>query len=140
MHRLLRRQLRKYLGVEDDLPDTVRRFIAAVDAAYADFDSDRALLERSLELSSKELSDVHDRAMKAHQRFIDAIESTSEGFAFFDAEDRLELCNTRYKELLYSGTDIRIASGIKFEAIIRRAVAQGFVREAGDDPEGYVQK
>jgi signal transduction histidine kinase/DNA-binding response OmpR family regulator len=78
--------------------------------------------------------------MKAHQRFIDAIESTSEGFAFFDAEDRLELCNTRYKELLYSGTDIRIASGIKFEAIIRRAVARGFIHEAGDDPEGYVQK
>jgi signal transduction histidine kinase/DNA-binding response OmpR family regulator/PAS domain-containing protein len=140
MHRLLRRQLRKYLGVEDDVPDTVQRFIAAVDAAYADFDSDRALLERSLELSSKELSDAHDRAMKAHQRFIDAIESTSEGFAFFDAEDRLELCNTRYKELLYSGTDIRIASGIPFEAIIRRAVARGFIQEAGDDPEGYVQK
>jgi signal transduction histidine kinase/DNA-binding response OmpR family regulator/PAS domain-containing protein len=140
MHRLLRRQLRKYLGVEDDVPDTVQRFIAAVDAAYADFDSDRALLERSLELSSKELSDAHDRSIKAHQRFIDAIESTSEGFAFFDAEDRLELCNTRYKELLYSGTDIRIASGITFEAIIRGAVARGFIHEAGDDPEGYVQK
>jgi signal transduction histidine kinase/DNA-binding response OmpR family regulator/PAS domain-containing protein len=140
VHRLLRRQLRKYLGVDDDVPDPLRRFIAAVDAAYADFDSDRAMLERSLELSSKELSDVHDRAMKAHQRFIDAIESTSEGFAFFDAEDRLELCNTRYKELLYSGTDIRIASGIKFEAIIRRAVARGFIHEAGDDPESYVQK
>ena len=140
MHRLLRRQLRKYLGVEDDAPEALTRFIGAVDAAYADFDSDRALLERSLELSSRELSDVHDRALKAHQRFIDAIESTSEGFAFFDAEDRLELCNTRYKELLYSGTDIRIASGIKFEAIIRRAVARGFIQEAGDDPEGYVQK
>jgi signal transduction histidine kinase/DNA-binding response OmpR family regulator len=140
MHRLLRRQLRKHLDVEDDVPDSLRRFITAVDAAYADFDSDRAMLERSLELSSKELSDAHDRAMKAHQRFIDAIESTSEGFAFFDAEDRLELCNTRYQELLYSGTDIRIASGIPFEAIIRRAVARGFIQEAGDDPEGYVQK
>ncbi len=64
MHRLLRRQLRKYLGVEDDVPDALRRFIGAVDAAYADFDSDRALLERSLELSSKELSDVHDRAIE----------------------------------------------------------------------------
>jgi signal transduction histidine kinase/DNA-binding response OmpR family regulator/PAS domain-containing protein len=140
MHRLLRRQLRKHLGVDNEVPAGLRAFVAAVDAAYTDFDSDRALLERSLELSSKELSDAHDRAMKAHQRFIDAIESTSEGFAFFDAEDRLELCNTRYKELLYSGTDIRIASGITFEAIIRRAVARGFVREAGDDPEGYVQK
>jgi hypothetical protein len=62
MHRLLRRQLRKYLGIEDDVPDPLRRFIAAVDAAYVDFDSDRAMLERSLELSSKELSDARDEA------------------------------------------------------------------------------
>ena len=140
MHRLLRRQLRKHLGVEDEVPAALQGFVAAVDAAYADFDSDRAMLERSLELSSKELSDAHDQGMRAHQRFLDAIESTSEGFAFFDAEDRLELCNTRYKELLYSGTDITIDSGITFEAIIRRAVARGLIREAGDNPEGSVQK
>ena len=65
MHRLLRRQLRKYLGVEDDVPAALQAFVAAVDAAYADFDSDRAMLERSLELSSKELSDAHDEATAA---------------------------------------------------------------------------
>jgi signal transduction histidine kinase/DNA-binding response OmpR family regulator len=140
MHRLLRRQLRKHLGIEDEIPGALQPFMAAVDAAYADFDSDRAMLERSLELSSKELSDAHDKAMMARQRLVDAIESTSEGFAFFDAEDRLELCNTRYKELLYSGTQITIEAGITFEAIIRRAVARGLIREAGDDLEGYVQK
>ena len=56
MHRLLRRQLKKYLGVQDEVPAQLQPFAAAVDAAYADFDSDRAMLERSLELSSKELS------------------------------------------------------------------------------------
>ena len=50
MHRLLRRQLRKYLGVDDEVPASLQAFVAAVDAAYADFDSDRAMLERSLEL------------------------------------------------------------------------------------------
>jgi hypothetical protein len=44
MHRLLRRQLRKYLGVEDAVPAALQRFLAAVDTAYADFDSDRAML------------------------------------------------------------------------------------------------
>ena len=47
----------------------------------------------------------------ARQRLIDAIESISEGFAFYDADDRLQLCNTRYRELLYAGTDIEIEPG-----------------------------
>ena len=53
MHRLLRRQLRKYLGVDDEVPAPLQAFVAAVNAAYADLDSDRAMLERSLELSSR---------------------------------------------------------------------------------------
>ena len=65
MHRLLRRQLRKHLGVEDEVPAALQPFVAAVDAAYADFDSDRAMLERSLELSSKELSEARDKATQA---------------------------------------------------------------------------
>ena len=79
MHRLLRRQLKKHLGFEDEVAAELQRFLAAVDAAYGDFDSDRAMLERSLEISSKELSDAHDQAKKARERLIDAIESTSQG-------------------------------------------------------------
>ncbi len=48
-HRLLRRQIRKYLP--SDLP----AFIRAVDEAYQQFDDDHHMLERSLELSSREL-------------------------------------------------------------------------------------
>jgi class 3 adenylate cyclase/HAMP domain-containing protein len=75
----------------------------------------------------------------ARQLLIDAIESISEGFAFYDAEDRLQLCNTHYRELLYGGTDIAIEPGTMFEAMIRRAVERGLIREADDDPEGYVR-
>jgi hypothetical protein len=65
MHKLLRRQLRKYLGVEDEVPAALQDFVAAVDGAYADLDSDRAMLERSLELSEKELSDAHAEVLQA---------------------------------------------------------------------------
>ena len=68
MHRLLRRQLRKHLGIEGEVPAALQPFVAAVDTAYADFDSDRALLERSQELSSKELSETHDKAAQAQTR------------------------------------------------------------------------
>jgi adenylate cyclase len=77
---------------------------------------------------------------QARQRLIDAIESISEGFAFYDAEDRLQLCNTRYRELLDAGSDIEIEAGTPFEAIVRRAVERGLIHEAGGDPERYVQR
>ena len=37
---------------------------------------------------------------ETRQRLIDAIESISEGFAFYDSDDRLVLCNTRYRDFL----------------------------------------
>src|SRR5262245_24979451 len=118
MHRLLRRQLRKYLGVEDDVPDDLTRFVGAVDAAYADFDSDRAMLERSLELSSKELSDARDAATAAQSRLTDALESISEGFFLYDADDRMVLCNSRYRELFPDMADV-YQPGLEFEQMLR---------------------
>src|SRR5690349_21673483 len=53
MHKLLQRQLRKFLsGV---LPPGFEDFIASVDAAYCQADKDREMAERSLELASNEL-------------------------------------------------------------------------------------
>lgn len=140
MHRLLRRQLKKHLGIEDEIPAALQPLLTAVDAAYTDFDSDRAMLERSLELSSKELSDAHDQAKQARGRLIDAIESTSEGFAFYDAEDRLELCNTRYRELLHPGGEMTIEPGMTFEALIRATVERGLIEDATSDPEAWIQQ
>ena len=139
MHRLLRRQLRKYLGVEDDVPDALRRFIGAVDAAYADFDSDRAMLERSLELSSKELSDARDEATAARRRLTDALESISEGFFLYDFDDRMVLCNSRYRELFPGMADV-YRPGLEFEQMIRTVVERGIVVEAMQRPQEWIAR
>jgi len=55
MHSLLKRQLRRYFGEELTIPEQWRGFIDAVSDAYCEFDADRGMLERSLELSSQEL-------------------------------------------------------------------------------------
>jgi signal transduction histidine kinase/CheY-like chemotaxis protein len=55
LHSLLRRQLRRVLGPGAELPPEWRPLVDAVDAAYHQFDVDRAMLERSLDLSSQEL-------------------------------------------------------------------------------------
>jgi len=55
IHSLLKRQLKRIFG--DSLPHTEdwRAFVDAVNNAYREFDADRRMLERSLDLSSTEL-------------------------------------------------------------------------------------
>ena len=54
----------------------------------------------------------------------DAIESLDEGFALYDAEDRLIACNRRYREL-YGFTDEECALGTSWPELLRRLVAAG---------------
>ncbi|HEX9942275.1 MAG TPA: ATP-binding protein [Thermoanaerobaculia bacterium] len=54
-HSLLARQLRRHFGSADAVPPGCQGFLEAVDGAYRQFDSDRALLERTMDLSSTEL-------------------------------------------------------------------------------------
>ena len=138
MHRLLRRQLRKHLGVEDEVPVALQPLVAAVDAAYADFDSDRALLERAQELSSKELSEARDKATQAQARLTDAIESISEGFSLYDADDKLVIYNRRYREMHGTGSVDVVNQGVSFETILRNAVASGEIRDAEGHVEAWV--
>jgi class 3 adenylate cyclase/PAS domain-containing protein len=76
---------------------------------------------------------------KARQRLIDALESTSEGFAFFDADDRLEMHNSSYRELLRHGHDV-IKSGTSFEAIIRDALDHGAIADVGENVETWIAR
>ena len=58
MHRLLARQLRRHLGTTE-VPEELRAFMESVARAYEGYDNDRTLLERSTELSSKELHEIN---------------------------------------------------------------------------------
>ncbi len=55
MHSLLRRQLKRFFGDIESAPTEVRELINAVNSAYHEFDMERGMLERSLDLSSQEL-------------------------------------------------------------------------------------
>ena len=57
MHKLLVRQLRRAGLDADALPEGVKALLALVDAAYVQADDERGLIERSLELMSKELTE-----------------------------------------------------------------------------------
>ena len=80
----------------------------------------------AIEVEENNLRDVET----ARRRLVDAIENSSEGFAFYDPDDRLVLCNTRYRELLYPNSDIDIEPGTTFETVIRGAAENGHIVDA----------
>jgi hypothetical protein len=55
MHRLLQRQLKRAKLIETDLSDDVNIFMQLVEEAYRQFDEEKEILDRSLDISSAEL-------------------------------------------------------------------------------------
>ncbi|MDX0130516.1 HAMP domain-containing protein [Sinorhizobium meliloti] len=86
----------------------------------------RVFRDTAIEVEEKNLRAVAE----ARQRLIDAIESISEGFALYDSEDRLLVCNSRYRDILYPGMDDTVVSGTHFEAIIGAAAERGLIEDA----------
>jgi signal transduction histidine kinase/DNA-binding NarL/FixJ family response regulator len=68
-----------------------------------------------------------------------ALESMSDGFVMFDAEDRLVACNTRYKDF-YAVSAPFIQPGAKFDDIIREGALRGQYPQAGEDIEAFVDE
>jgi PAS domain S-box-containing protein len=66
---------------------------------------------------------------EAQTRLTDAIETISEGFSLYDAEDKLILSNSRYRELFASHADV-LVPGTSFETILRTAVERGQIKDA----------
>ncbi|URW76342.1 PAS-domain containing protein [Sphingomonas donggukensis] len=77
-------------------------------------DLERALDE--LAASNAALGHARDGADAARQRLSDAIETLNEGFAIFDADDRLVLCNQTYLSLWPEIAD-QIVPGVRFSDI-----------------------
>jgi len=82
--------------------------------------------DTAVEVEEKNLRDVAE----ARQRLMDAIESITEGFALYDADDRLVLCNSRYREILYPGIADTMVPSTHFETIITETAQRGLVEDA----------
>jgi PAS domain S-box-containing protein len=76
------------------------------------------------------LTRAEEARKRSEQRLIDAIETISEGFVCYDAEDRLVVCNSCYRNLLYSGVDFTPTPGMSFEAVIRQTAERGAIKDA----------
>lgn len=63
-------------------------------------------------------------AERARARLMAAVDTLQDGFALFDADDRLVLCNDRYKQMYPMSTAV-MEPGVRFEDILRYGLAQG---------------
>ena len=75
---------------------------------------------------------------QARQRLLDAIESISEGFCYYDASDKLVVANNQYRTLMYSGNENAVVEGMSFEQIIRGAIEKGYIKDAEENTEQWV--
>jgi PAS domain S-box-containing protein len=84
------------------------------------------------------LKKAEEARQRSEQRLLEAIESISEGFAYYDSDDRMVLCNSVYREMLHSGDDAGMEPGTAFETIIRNAAERGDVKDAEGQVEEWI--
>jgi signal transduction histidine kinase len=77
------------------------------------------------------------RASRADRLLRDAVDSISEGFVIFDADDRLVMCNEAYRQMYPEIADL-IEPGASFAEILRAGVARGQFADAENREEEWL--
>jgi adenylate cyclase len=116
-----------------DRRDEVGQMVEAINVFRRTTIEMRALEVESLEKEAKSLREIGE----ARTRLTDAIETISEGFSLYDSEDKLIVCNRRYKELFPSYADV-IVPGTRFEDIMRTATERGLIKDAEGGREAWI--
>jgi len=91
----------------------------------------------ALKQHEAELERLAQEAARAHDRLHAAIESLQDGFAYFDSDDRLVLCNERYRQMLPHAAAMMVP-GVPFEAITRHAVLHGDYAGTEGNEEAWI--
>jgi signal transduction histidine kinase/CheY-like chemotaxis protein len=84
--------------------------------------------------------EVKQRAREAHRRLFNAIETISEGFILWDAEDRLVLCNSRYREFFHPVSELAVP-GTKFKDALIATINSGIFGEKTEEEKAiFIQE
>ncbi len=88
---------------------------------------------------SRESTAAAESARIAWQHLSDAIEAVPEGFVLWDEEDRLLLCNSRYREMYSKIADV-LMPGATFVDIATEAVKRGQHPLQEEEKEAWLQR
>ncbi|MEE8203792.1 MAG: ATP-binding protein [Alphaproteobacteria bacterium] len=81
--------------------------------------------------------DAEDRASRAQLRLAEAIESSSEGFALFDRNNRLVICNGKYREYHPTIAEL-LVPGAAYEDLVRAGAERGQFTDAAGRIEEWI--
>lgn len=101
MHKLLARQLKRASKNVDGQLD-IDALLQLVESAYDEFDSQINRTQHAFALMSDEMRALNQKILReaeakelAESQLFDAVENIDQGFALFDADDRLVVFNER---------------------------------------------
>ncbi len=77
-------------------------------------------------------------ARSARERLSAAIEALEDGFVLFDAEDRLVMCNRKYREFYRMAASV-MQPGTSFETILRTSAERGEIADAVGRVEAWLE-
>ncbi|WP_285670775.1 PAS domain-containing hybrid sensor histidine kinase/response regulator [Paralimibaculum aggregatum] len=80
-------------------------------------------------MSQARLEAAERDAQEVRERLFAAVEVLSDGFALYDAEDRLVMCNSRYREIYALSAEV-MEPGTPFAEILRFGLERGQYAEA----------
>lgn len=144
------KQTQKLLTIAQVLMRRVEQITDDSGAAYAQFQRAAMLedqvrertrdLERALDLlneSNAQLAEANRATEAARQNLANAIETIQEGFALFDAQDVLVMCNSRFGMHMLDVRD-HLKPGLRFGDYVDRVARSRFLElPAGESPEDW---
>ena len=92
---------------------------------------------RALQRVTDDLQKTQSELAATHVRLAEAIEALPDGFALFDDQDRLTLCNRRFLDI-YRLAPTDVADGATFEDILRKGVRDGHYPDARGREEAWI--
>ncbi len=95
-------------------------------------------LSTLLAIIDRQVTTASSLARDSHARLMEAIESVPQWFALFDVDDRLVICNRKYREVV-SGAGAHVQPGDSFESIIRRIAERGDIPAAIGNVDAWVK-
>lgn len=125
LHRLIQRQIKKFLPSDFQI-DEFAAFINSVDQAYLQSDNDRALLERSIELTSQELRERNEELQKqiselkatqlalkeSHSLLHASLASSHEAILVLDLKGNIRLYNPNFSKMFHIDLEEQAISNI----------------------------
>ncbi len=98
--------------------------------------SDRKLLELDNASANQRLAQSEADTSDARRQLIAAVDAMQDGFVLFDAEERVVLANSKYRQIYQTLSDL-IVPGAAFSELVDASIARGVIKEAEGREENW---